>query len=73
MISLPVLHPILLSAFLMFFQDFVGYYAVIFNGEEIFEEAGVTMPTPGPFTLVGIISEVINHGKAPHPIENPPM
>ena len=40
--SWPVLHPIILSLFLMFFQDFIGYYAVIFNGEEIFEEAGVT-------------------------------
>jgi len=40
--SWPVLHPIILSLFLMFFQDFVGYYAVIFNGEEIFEEVGVS-------------------------------
>ena len=39
--SWPVLHPIILSLFLMFFQDFIGYYAVIFNGEEIFEDAGV--------------------------------
>ena len=32
--SWPVLHPIILSLF-MFFQNFIGHYAVIFNGEEI--------------------------------------
>ena len=53
--SWPVLYPIILSVFLMFFQDFVGYYAVIFNGEEIFEEAGVSNAAVITFISIGLV------------------
>ena len=53
--SLPVLHPIILSVLLMFFQDFVGYYAVIFNGEEIFEGAGVSNAAVITFISIGLV------------------
>lgn len=54
-ISWPVLHPIILSLFLMFFQDFVGYYAVIFNGEEIFEQAEVSQPAVITAVSIGVV------------------
>ena len=38
----PVLHPLILSMMLMFFQQFSGINAVVFNGEEIIKQAGVS-------------------------------
>ena len=38
----PVFHPLILAMFLMFFQQFSGINAIIFNGQSIFEQAGVS-------------------------------
>ena len=38
----PVLHPLILAMLLMFFQQFSGINAVVFNGEEIIKQAGVS-------------------------------
>lgn len=56
--SWPVVHPIILSLFLMFFQDFVGYYAVIFNGEEIFEQAGVKNAAVITVISIGLVQVI---------------
>ena len=38
----PVFHPLVLAILLMFFQQFSGINAVIFNGQQIIEQAGVS-------------------------------
>ena len=38
----PILHPLILAMMLMFFQQFSGINAVVFNGEEIIKQAGVS-------------------------------
>ena len=37
----PAFHPLVLAMLLMFFQQFSGINAVIFNGQQIIEQAGV--------------------------------
>jgi len=51
----PVLHPLILSMFLMFFQDFSGVNAIIFNGEEIFIQAGVENASVVTAVTIGLV------------------
>ena len=54
----PVFHPLILAMFLMFFQQFSGINAIIFNGESIFEEAGVSNPAVITAVSIGAVQVV---------------
>jgi len=54
----PVFHPLILAMFLMFFQQFSGINAIIFNGESIFEQAGVDNPAVVTAISIGAVQVV---------------
>ena len=52
----PVFHPMILSTVVMFIQQFSGIKAVIYNGQSIFEEAGVSnAATVTAITIGGVM------------------
>jgi len=62
----PILHPMLLTALLMFFQQFTGIKALMYNGQLIFEQAGIknaatitTITVGGAFFLASILVAVL--------------
>ena len=54
----PVLHPLVLAILLMFFQQFSGVNAVIFNGQQIIEQAGVSNAAVMATITIGIAQVV---------------
>ena len=54
----PVLHPLILSMLLMFFQQFSGINAVVFNGEEIIKQAGVSNAAVMAAITIGVAQVV---------------